>query len=551
MLSPNTSMLDKLQSFHLWLARGLYKIKDKRGRVVSFALNEMQTRLFETMVELAAKEQPIRIMLLKARKEGASTFVQLLNAYLSQHVPHWKCRTIAHTEDSTADIYEITERVFRTYRGDPAPISIANPMKWDHDSDITTRTAGGLHVSSGANINSLHLSELAKWQNTRMPIRDQLASVLQSVPEDPNTIIVIESTASMRDVSGEFKSRWDAAQHQESSYVPFFSPWVEDRAYSIRGATLDEPTEYEQSLLDKGAVMVGAQGAVRVKVKPEQAAWWRRKLLGDFAGDEIYAKQEYPSTPEEAFQMATGKVYPMLDRDKHHRSIRVDKLMGAQYTLYRGLDFGAVDPFVCLFIAHLPGEPGFSVDIDACPETWRELNGYHYDDYGRPADVNNHTCDALRYVVMHFSLMGHVHVYREMYIPNAAARGLSILDHAQDVLAQSGSEPIVSTVADRSQPGTIQLIVQQGLYAEANRVPERRSERGEILDGVQQLQALMIASLPLVYPPPPEPWQVQVQQRESELGIEASFSSAEMLVGMNRYRELESSQYDEIFGAFN
>ncbi len=550
MLSPESRMLTKLEAFWEWCSLGAYKIKDKRSRIVPFEPNEVQTRLFQTMMVLAKQRRPIRIIVLKARKEGVSTLIQVLNAFLAQHVPHFKCRTIAHTDDSTSDIHEITERVFKLYKGDPKPMNIGNPLRWDHDSDITTRTAGGLHVSSGANINSLHLSELAKWQNTRMPISDQLASILQSVPEDPNTILIIESTASMRDVSGEFKKRWEAAQNPDSPYVPFFSPWAEDSGYTHKEGKLTEPSEYEQGLLDNGAVMVGYEGAVRIKVTKPQVLWWRKKLLGDFAGDEIYAKQEYPSNPDEAFQMATGRVFPMLTKDKHSRDTSVDALMGSGYQFFRAIDFGAVDPFVCIWVAHLRGDPGFTIDPKACPESWRELTDYHYDDYGKPADVNNHTVDAIRYAIMHYSLLGHIHIYREMYIPNAASRNLSILDHAKEIMERTTSEPVIGTVADRSQPGSISLMAQQGLPVESNRVPERRSERGEIMDGVNQIQAMMIASLPLIYPPPPVPWQLQVRRRDEELGIEASYSSSEMVLAMNRYESRQMGQYDDMHGAY-
>jgi len=533
-----TPMADKLRSFWLWCAQGNYKIKNKDGDIETFHLNAMQERLFAVLLAQAKRKEPIRTIVLKARKEGCSTFVQLLFAFLCQFTAHWKARTIAHTEDSTTDIHEISERVFSLYRGRLQPVGKMNPIRWEHDSDMSTRTAGGLHVSSGANTNALHLSEMAKWQNTRIPVQDQLASVLQSVPENPNSIIIIESTANMLDLTGEFKQRWEIAENGEGNYLAFFSPWFEDTGYRLTGVELDEKTDYENWLIETFHLDDG------------QLAWRRRQIAGNFRGDEIYFKQEFPATPEEAFQMPTGKVYPMLIRDKHDRSLELPVLIDSGYDLYRGLDWGGVDPFVCLWVAHKRGEPGFSVDVRACPNTWRELTGYGWTDSGRPADRNNHTCDTIRYLCSHFDLSGHIHVYREMYILHAAAHGLSILNHARDILAISGREPIIGTVADRSQPGSITLMVQQGLPCEANRIPNSMSQRGEVIDGINLLQALMFGDVPVVYPPPPEAWQRTLQRRQDEFGGDFGVDSVDTLIAMRDYERANIRAYDDIFGAY-
>lgn len=533
-----TSMSEKLRSFWAWCAEGQYKIKNKDGEIEKFYPNAMQQRLFGILLAQAKRKEPIRAIILKARKEGCSTFVQLLFAFLCQFTGHWKARTIAHTEKSTTDIHEISQRLFGLYRGRLQPISKMNPIRWEHDSDMSTETAGGLHVSSGANTNVLHLSEMAKWQNTRTPVQDQLASVLQSVPENPNSIIIIESTANMLDLTGEFKLRWEIAEGGEGGYKAFFSPWFEDPTNRLVGAEVEKKTDYESWLVET------------FDLDDEQVAWRRKQIAGPFRKDDVYFKQEFPATPEEAFQMPTGKIYPMLAKDKHDRNLELGTLIDSGYNLYRGIDWGGVDPFVCLWIAHKTGEPGFSVHVKACPNTWRELTGYPWTESGRPADRNNHTCDTIRYLCSHFDLSGHIHVYREMYIPHAAAHGLSILNHARDILRISAGEPIIGTVADRSQPGSITLMTQQGLPCEPNRVPNSMSQRGEVIDGINLLQALMFADVPVVYPPPPEPWQRTYQRRQDEFGGDFGVGSVDTLVALQDYERATAGTYDEIFGAF-
>lgn len=539
LLSEDMSMADRLRAFWMFLHEGHYKIKNKRGKIVPLTPNSMQERLFKEMLRQALLEIPIRIIILKARKEGASTFIQALWCFLCQYSPHWTARTIAHTDDSTSDIHAIAERVFRMYQGTPRPKTKGNPLKFTHDSDMSTRTAGGLHVSSGANTNAAHLSELAKWANTKMPVKDQLASILESVPETEQTIIVIESTASMIDQSGQFKVRWDTAGMSNSPWTAFFSPWFEDPEYCLDSAgPILDPSEVELELRGRG-------------VTDGQLQWRRRKILGSFSGDEVYWNQEFPSTPEEAFQCADGKVFPMLSEARHDRRIEAVRLLASGHRFYRGIDWGAVDPFVCLWAAHLPGEPGFSIDRVACPNTWREMTSYAYDPNGRPYDRDNHTCDVVRYICSHYNLGGHLHIYMELYVPDSAKHGLSVLDHAARIKRMGAGFPCHGTVADRAQPGNIMLISQQGVYAEPNRVPERKSDRGEILDGIGRLHALMIASTPLSYPPPPQPWQVVCRDQVAASGLgRIGLTSSEDALALHDYDRGQAKDVDEIFGVY-
>jgi hypothetical protein len=180
------------------------------------------------------------------------------------------------------------------------------------------------------------------------------------VPEVPESIVVIESTANMADETGEFRVRWDEAEKGTSPYAPFFSPWHEEPTYRSETPFEGEPDEYEQWLMDD------------LGLTKEQLQWRRRKIAGDFAGDVIRFKQEFPATPAEAFQSPEGKVYPILNPIRHDLSHDPRQLQAAGYTFYRAIDWGGVDPFVCLWVAHKPGDPGLTIDRSVCKNTWRE-----------------------------------------------------------------------------------------------------------------------------------------------------------------------------------
>jgi hypothetical protein len=145
--------------------------------------------------------------------------------------------------------------------------------------------------------------------------------------------------------------------------------------------------------------------------------------------------------------------------------------------------------------------------------------------------------------VIHFAMTGHVHVYREVYEPHSAARGITILDLAKRITQQT-AEPIVSTVADRAQPGNIALLADQGLHCEPYSHPGRPSVRGQIVDGIDRVLALLNATVPLRYPADPKTWQEQVLDRHG--GDVPPGGSVELLVELSRYKRSTASR-DPLF----
>lgn len=528
--APEPIMVTRLRGYWKWLTAGHFHIKNRSGKLVSMKPNRMQRRLHKELTAIALRNQPIRFIDLKARKGGASTYFQGLGYYLSKTVPHWSSRTVAHTMDATRDIIEITRRCSKHDETTPKPSEGKGLWEFDHDSTISARTAGGENVSSGATVNFLHLSEVPKWPGTKAVVKAQIASLVGSVPKVPESIIIFESTANMLDISGQFKAYWDASKKGKGRFVPFFAPWIEDEDYQLPGVVVTGKSDYERQIQASHGVT------------DAQLAWRRAIINEDFAGDERYFMQEYPLTEEEAFQSPTGLIFPMLRVATHGLSKSVGELIESGYELYRGFDWGDADAFTCLWIAHKPGAPGFSIDIDECPNTWRELTSYAWDDYGRARDDNDHAIDPARYAIDYFGMTGHVHVYRELYVEEAAARKLSVLDLAKEVVDLSTGEPIVGSVGDRSRPGTILLLAQQGLYVEPYYAPAKAGDRGEKGDGIMRMQALMNATRPLVYPREPDPWQVCMIEERKMAVVPSGLSSLDLIAALDHW---ERNKVDE------
>ena len=489
-LQPLTAMVPALRAFWDWLHAHGCIIRDRDGFLRPLIPNKLQVEIFTEMLAQAVAGLPIRIIVLKSRKMGASTFTQALFYFLAKYFLNANCQTLAHTDESTADIFDISVRMYvedPQWRVKPDRPATHQISFLDHGSDCSIRTGGGQWAASGANRNFVTLSEMGKWQGEPLRLRAGIQSILNSVPNSPFSVVVIESTANMLDDSGEFKGRCKRAETGESNYGFVFSPWFDEPTYTVPGVAIVGYDDEEIKL------------KAQFELSDAQLVWRRRKIADECNGEVVFFHQDYPSTPEDAWETPLGRVYGMLRRAEHDAHYEVADLLERGYVLRRGIDWGGVDPFVCLWIAineNMP--PRFSIDKAHCPVTWQEHEDYAWSSKGRPQDRNDHTCDTVRYVVTQRLTHGHVHVFQELVIPMAAARGESLLEHAQEVKDLTGSWPIELTVCDRSLPTAITLFCNQGIPAIGYRCPLNQFFRSEKIDTIMHVQALMVGSHPLI-----------------------------------------------------
>lgn len=248
-------------------------------------------------------------------------------------------------------------------------------------------------------------------------------------------------------------------------------------------------------------------------------AWYEeQKARLDRIGSTV-VKQEYPDTPEEAFEYAAGRVYPLFTRDTCIGDISIPS---TAYR-YRAIDWGETkSAYVVLWIAHIPGPPGFLVS-PKCPNTIREFLGYRWDEDrpGEPVKREDHCPDAVRYAVIHWSLTGLVYVYREIYRTDSLAKGWNPMLEIEEIHKASGwvlAEPELrdiwrpsrrgelyyGTVADRSWGKAIALMNANDIPCQGNRPIERRLRKGttgtdnplsEVQEGIRMVSAVIDGSI--------------------------------------------------------
>ena len=279
--------------------KAFIKIQDKEGNLISFTLNSPQDRLRKKILELEKEGRPVRIIILKARQMGFSTFTS--GWYTTDTVTNIgrKTAVVAHTEESTKEIFSKYRVMVNNLPEELRPqTSASNAQEIVFDTKENTgiggrircMTAGGEGIGRGSTIHNLHISEYAFWKGDKKQV---LTGLLQAVPRLPNTSVIIESTANGMD---HFKELWDLAVSGKSEFVPFFCAWHEMEEYKM-----PVPKDFKlDSTWDEEKVMQ------EYNLSMEQIVWRRWCILNNCHGDIEQFHQEYPSCPEEAF-ISTGR----------------------------------------------------------------------------------------------------------------------------------------------------------------------------------------------------------------------------------------------------
>ena len=296
------------------------QIQDKAGRLVPLIFNPAQLRLYQEIERQQAAGRPVRIIILKARQVGFSTAVAALFYERSARHANTNSMIVAHKAEASANIFSKAKLFYETSPPSCRPMKRAsnarellfeNPSnkQAERDADpglrskIRIETAGAKDAGRSATIHNLHLSELAFWPHAE----ETMLSLMQAVPHDPNTMVIIESTAN--GVGGEFHRQWLRAVRGESEFVPLFFPWWEHREYRLEA---NLPAGQAAYCVGKGAGNQEQWNDEEVALQEDygldeaQLRWRRWCISANCGGDPDRFTQEYPASADEAF-LASGR----------------------------------------------------------------------------------------------------------------------------------------------------------------------------------------------------------------------------------------------------
>jgi len=273
--------------------RDCLKIQDKITRkVVPLELNKGQKVVQEAVDKQRRAGRPIRILILKYRQGGFSTWAEALL--------FWFCRffagmymTVSLDIDSATHIFGIADRFYHYLPKSekvflPTVASNRKELKFDepHGGGIIVETAGKSAAGHSYTLAGVHLSEVSRWPEDT---DDARAGLMNSIPETPNTIIVVESVAN--GMSGWFCGEWFKP---DSMYEKIFIPWHWQEDYKMGLPT--RPDIYEANLTDEERKVVAKYGLTMEQIE------WRRYTIHNKHDDNVQKfKEQYPANAEEAF----------------------------------------------------------------------------------------------------------------------------------------------------------------------------------------------------------------------------------------------------------
>ncbi len=359
------------------------RIKPKDGgEDIPFTLNRPQRSLVEAFEEQRLAQQPIRVIVLKARQWGGSTVTQIYMAWLQlMHNKGLNSLIVGHVKTASAEVSSMFDKVMERYprqlllkasfdtkdkapkdcgdeqlhkpiftlegEGDDEGLQTAKNDKAKMTGDRNTRTLRHIparnckiKVGSAETPNSarggdsalVHCTEVAFWKRTDNKTPEELIrSACAGASYKPMTMIVYESTAN--GTGNFFQREYDAAKRNISQFKAVFVPWWKIERYALPLAnqqkfaeTLwnhrnDNTVESQREETGRYLWRLWEMGATL-----EAINWYvceRRKYNdhGDMAA-------EFPSDDIEAFQHSGAHVFDPYHIEAFRQDCRPPRMKG-------------------------------------------------------------------------------------------------------------------------------------------------------------------------------------------------------------------------------
>ncbi|UFS71382.1 hypothetical protein LPW11_04105 [Geomonas sp. RF6] len=303
-MTPEQIELKEKLGDQLWRLNNLYSVIDEDGQKVTFRLRPVQQMLLDNLW--------YQNIILKSRQHGVTTFICILflDLCLFSKGGNIHCGIVAHRQDDAKSFFE--HKIKFAYNNLPKWLRTLIPAgkaAGGRDSSEEIMFANGSWITCGVSLRGgtyqyIHISEYGKicaqFPKKALEIK---AGALNTAKVGQH--IFIESTAEGR--SGDFYNYCEAAKNRAlegkvpsmlQMHLHFFG-WQLDAKNRMdpKGVTItQELHEYFAELKEKHGIDLDDQ----------QKAWYVHKRAQQGL-DMMF--QEFPSTPEEAFQKTIKGAY--------------------------------------------------------------------------------------------------------------------------------------------------------------------------------------------------------------------------------------------------
>lgn len=326
-----------LHDFPFWAATFVYiKNKEVGQPDCLFRLTYPQRRFVALLEQMRLADEPIRVILLKARQWGGSTTSQLYMAWLQLiHRTGLNSLIVSNYNEGARKIKGMFKKMIREYPltmlhevGDTYTLSeeklvgvegsTLTQLVPQRNATISIGSAESPDSCRGGDYALVHLSEVGLWKATdgKKP-EDMVRSACSGVLYRPNTMIVYESTAN--GVGNFFHNEYVAAKDPEikSQFEPLFISWFDIELYQLPFESEIERLAFASWLFDNRL-----NGAVRSdREECGKYLWWLWNIGASLEGIHWYVEErakyhdhgsmasEYPSDDVEAFVNSGSAVF--------------------------------------------------------------------------------------------------------------------------------------------------------------------------------------------------------------------------------------------------
>lgn len=291
----------RLKNDFPYYAEKCLKIRTENEGIKPFIINKAQRYLHDKAELQFNTTGKIRIIIVKGRQEGCSTYVEGRYFWRTTHYHGLRAFILTHDISATNNLFEMAKRYYEycpiLIRPDLIKSNAKELIFSGLESGYKLGTAGNKGVGRSSTIQLFHGSEVGFWPNAI----EHAKGIMQAIPNSPGTEIFLESTSNGQ--GNYFHQQWQMAEAGETDFMPIFIPWYWKDEYSLKTDKDFELDDYDKELKEL------------YNLSKEQLAWRRIKIksLSISGIDGLMSfKQEYPMTAAESFEV-TGEdtfIYP-------------------------------------------------------------------------------------------------------------------------------------------------------------------------------------------------------------------------------------------------
>ena len=302
-------------------AREIIRIRTKETGLDPLILNPAQLALHKAAEKQLRDEKWVRIIGLKGRQQGFSTYVAARGYWRATLWDRQHIYILSHEMDSTNKLFKMVE-LMQANNDFPPQVGTDNAKELEfkaRGSSYSVATAGQKASGRGGNTSFFHGSEVSRWTNAP----DHFAASVETVPnvkgewgvlwtkpakplpfeeKFPDQIegwvkapseIWLETTSA--GPTGQFYEMYMKAVNKTGAYRNVFVPWTLTTEYSAEG-DFDARTEP-----DDDGMMSESEYQETYGLTDGQMLWRRGKI--ESLGPALF-QQEYPIDFMEAFSAA-------------------------------------------------------------------------------------------------------------------------------------------------------------------------------------------------------------------------------------------------------